>query len=282
MAAQAAAAAGAAGAGGGPSGAGGGPGREAGAAELGELPASAVLGTASLKPCRNPLRKKGRKPWQAEGVAGRDDEPSGCAPSLGALASMSRKIAGVIAPALDAVTGVLAGTGVGAFRRDRVPGGGEAGLGALRVVGEDVLVTVEMLRWGWVGMEAAGAPLFFAGIACHDARAPDDTWDNVAGARSRECPPAARAARGDRDRHGPGCDLGMQAADALEGLKDTADELPRCWLRRHQPGHPEEVWYLVLRDAAAAGDCLNAARRSCSRRSATHWPPGWPPAPMTT
>ena len=60
----------------------------------------------------------------------------GCAPSPGALASMSRKIAGVIAPALDAVTGVLAARRGGAFRRDWVPGGGEAGLGALRVVGE--------------------------------------------------------------------------------------------------------------------------------------------------
>jgi hypothetical protein len=60
----------------------------------------------------------------------------GCAPSPGALASMSRKIAGVIAPAPgrgDRDAGSRRG---GALRRDGVPGGGEAGLSALRVVGE--------------------------------------------------------------------------------------------------------------------------------------------------
>jgi transposase len=39
----------------------------------------------------------------------------GCAPSPGALASMTRKIAGAVAPALDAVRGALAAAGVAHF-----------------------------------------------------------------------------------------------------------------------------------------------------------------------
>ncbi len=59
----------------------------------------------------------------------------GCAPSAGTLAAITRKIAGLIAPALDAVLRALLAAEV-ALRPDRIVGRGEAGLGPLRIVGE--------------------------------------------------------------------------------------------------------------------------------------------------
>ena len=87
--------------------------------------------------------------------------------------------------------------------------------------GKFVLVTVHAKR-GTEGMDAAGVLPGFAGIACHDAWAPYDSYD----ARrpcSVQCAPAPRADRGHRDRHRRRRDLGQQAIDALLALKKAAD-----------------------------------------------------------
>ena len=63
-------------------------------------------------------------------------EMFGCAPSPGALAAMARKIAGLIAPALDAIVRALAASQVAHFDETGFRVGREAGLGALGIVGE--------------------------------------------------------------------------------------------------------------------------------------------------
>ena len=60
----------------------------------------------------------------------------GCAPSPGTLASMTRKIAGAIAPALDAVRDALAAAGAAHFDETGFRVAGRPGLGPLRLVGE--------------------------------------------------------------------------------------------------------------------------------------------------
>ena len=184
----------------------------------------------------------------------------GCAPSPGALASMSRKIAGVIAPALDAVTGVLAGAGVAHFDETGFRVAGKLAWVHSASSGKYVLVTVHARR-GRAGMEAAGVLPAFAGIACHDAWAPYDTWDNVAGHALCN----AHLLRELAAVTETGTDLDVtwarQAADALLALKDAADAaraagrdgISQDILEKHG------TWFC---DAAAAGTALNAARRS--------------------
>jgi transposase len=79
----------------------------------------------------------------------------GCAPSPGALAAMSRKIAGVTAPALDAVTGVLAAAGAAHFDETGFRVAGKLAWVHSASSGKYVLVTVHARR-GRAGMEAAG------------------------------------------------------------------------------------------------------------------------------
>ena len=212
------------------------------------------------KPAPKSLRKKGRKPGRPKGQPGVTMQLSGCAPSPGALASMSRKIAGVIAPALDAVTGVLAGTGVAHFDETGFRVAGKLAWVHSASSGKYVLVTVHARR-GRAGMEAAGVLPAFAGIACHDAWAPYDTWDNVAGHALCN----AHLLRELAAVTETGTDLDVtwarQAADALLALKDTADAaraagrdgISQDILEKHG------TWFC---DAAAAGTALNAARRS--------------------
>ena len=107
-------------------------------------------------------------------------EMFGCAPSPGALAAAAKKTAGLLAPALKAITEYLAGADV--------VHSGETGFrtaGKLAWVhsaswDKYVLVTVHAKR-GKDGMKAAGVLPFFTGIAVHDAWKPYDTFENVAG-----------------------------------------------------------------------------------------------------
>jgi transposase len=99
----------------------------------------------------------------------------------------------------------------------------------------------------------AGVLPAFAGIACHDAWAPYDTWDNVAGHALCN----AHLLRELAAVTETGTDLDVtwarQAADALLALKDAADAaraagrdgIGQDILEKH------DTWFC---DAAAAGD----------------------------
>jgi transposase len=91
----------------------------------------------------------------------------GCAPSPGALASMTRKIAGAVAPALDAVRGALA-AGVAHFDETGFRVAGKLAWVHSASSGKYVLVTVHAKR-GKDGMDPAGVLPSFAGTACRDA-----------------------------------------------------------------------------------------------------------------
>ena len=97
----------------------------------------------------------------------------GCAPSPGALAAQARKIAGLVSPAVAAITGALAGR---TWRASTRPGSGSPGMAWVHSArGKFVLVTVHPKR-GKEGMDAAGVLPAFAGIACHDAWKPYDGY----------------------------------------------------------------------------------------------------------
>ena len=105
-------------------------------------------------------------------------EMFGCAPSPGALAAAARRTAGLLAPALKAITEYLAERGGRAFRRDRVPDRREAGLGTLRLVRQ--VRAGHRPRQAREGRdEAAGVLPAFGGIACHDAWKPYDRYDGT-------------------------------------------------------------------------------------------------------
>ena len=76
------------------------------------------------------------------------------------------------------MTGVLAAAGVAHFDETGLRVAGKLAWVHSASSGKYVLVTVHARR-GRAGMEAAGVLPAFAGIACHDAWAPYDTWDNV-------------------------------------------------------------------------------------------------------
>ena len=107
-------------------------------------------------------------------------EMFGCAPSPGALAAQARKIAGLISPALAAITGALAGAGVAHFDETGFRVAGKLAWVHSASAGKFVLVTVHPKR-GKEAMDAAGVLPAFAGIACHDAWKPYDSYDGVAG-----------------------------------------------------------------------------------------------------
>src|SRR5512144_505142 len=170
-------------------------------------------------------------------------EMFGCAPSPGALAAQPRKIAGLISPAIIAIT--VAGKLAWVHSAS---------------AGKFVLVTVHPKR-GKQGMDAAGVLPAFAGIACPDAWKPYDSYDGVAGHALcgahllREL--IAVTETGTED------DViwAQQAIDALLALKEAADATRDAG---HHAIDPEILdkqcrW---SREAADAGIVLDAARRS--------------------
>ena len=106
-------------------------------------------------------------------------EMFGCAPSPGALAAQARKIAGLISPAIAAITAALAGAGVAHFDETGFRVAGKLAWVHSAPAGKLVLVTVHPRR-GKEGMDAAGVLPAFTGIACHDAWKPYDGYDGVA------------------------------------------------------------------------------------------------------
>jgi transposase len=94
-----------------------------------------------------------------------------CAPSPGTLAAQARKIAGLISPAITAITGALAGADVAHFDETGFRVAGKLAWVHSASAGKYVLVTVHPKR-GKQAMDAAGVLPAFAGIACHDAWKP--------------------------------------------------------------------------------------------------------------
>ena len=184
----------------------------------------------------------------------------GCAPSPGALAAMTRKIAGLIGPALDAILRALLAAEVAHFDETGFRVAGKLAWVHSASSGKFVLVTVHGKR-GKDGMDAAGVLPGFAGIACHDAWAPCDCYQDVAG--HALCNAHLLRELTAVTETGTAHDViwARQAIDALLELKKAADAA------RPAGGGAIDAeivdkhgrWF---RDAAAAGITLNAARRS--------------------
>jgi transposase len=185
-------------------------------------------------------------------------EMFGCAPSPGALAAAARKTAGLLAPALAAITGYLAGAEVAHFDETGFRTAGRLAWVHSASWGKFVLVTVHAKR-GKDGMKAAGVLPFFTGIAVHDAWKPYDTFENVAGhalcgAHVLRELVAVTETGADLDRA-----WAQQAIDALLALGKAAEAARAAGEAAIDPEILEEHedWY---RKAAAAGIALNAGR----------------------
>jgi transposase len=187
-------------------------------------------------------------------------EMFGCAPSPGALAAKARKIAGLLSPALAAITATLAGTDVAHFDETGFRVAGKLAWVHSASAGKFVLVTVHPKR-GKQAMDAAGVLPAFTGIACHDAWKPYDSYDSVAGHALcgahllRELIAVTETGTAD--------DViwGQQAIDALLELKEAAGAARDAGRGAIDPETLEKQsrWFRV---AADAGIVLNAARRS--------------------
>src|SRR4029077_12189575 len=168
----------------------------------------------------------------------------GCAPSPGALASAAKKTAGLIAPALAAITRYLASAEAAHFDESGVRTGGRLAWVHSASWGKFVLVTVHAKR-GKDGMTAAGILPFFRGIAVHDAWKPYDTFENVAGhalcgAHVLRELVAVTETGTDLDRA-----WAQQAIDALLALDKGRRSRPRRREERHRPGSPGRARGLV-------------------------------------
>ena len=187
-------------------------------------------------------------------------EMFGCSPSPGAIAAMTAKVAGIIAPTIDVIVKALIAADVAHFDETGFRVAGKLAWVHSASSGKFVLVTVHGKR-GRQGMDAAGVLPSFAGIACHDAWAPYDCYDGVAGHPLcgahllRELTAVTETGTAD--------DViwARQAIDALLELKQATDAARAAGHDRIDAEVLEkhDRWF---RDAADAGIVLNAARRS--------------------
>jgi transposase len=188
----------------------------------------------------------------------------GCAPSPGTLAAMTRKIASAAAPAADAVRSALRAAGVAHFDETGFRVAGKLAWVHSASSGKYVLVTVHQKR-GKEGMDAAGVLPVFAGTACHDAWAPYDCYQDLAGHALccahllRELIAVAETGTADD------VTWARQAIDALLDLKKAADEA-RAAGRAAISAETLDEHSRWFRQAAAAGTALNAARRTALQR----------------
>jgi len=182
----------------------------------------------------------------------------GCAPAPGALAAAVRRAAAFLAPAVRAIAARVAAAGVAHFDETGFRVGGRLNWVHSASAGDFALFTVHAKR-GKEGMDAAGVLPAFTGIAVHDAWAPYDCYDGVAG--HALC--GAHVLRELVAVTETGTDLDVtwaqQAIDALNALNQAAEAA-------RQAGEPaidpelrkkHEDWY---RDAAKTGTALNEAR----------------------
>jgi len=183
----------------------------------------------------------------------------GGAPSPGTLAAMTRKIASATAPAAGAVRPALRAAGVAHFDETGFRVAGKLAWVHSASSGKYVLVTVRQKR-GKDGMDAAGVLPVFAGTACHDAWAPYDCHQDLAG-HAVCCAHLLREPSAVTET-GTGGDVtwARQAIDAAD-LKKPADQA--CAAGRAaisaETLHEHSRWF---RQAAAAGTALNAPRRT--------------------
>ena len=183
----------------------------------------------------------------------------GCAPSPGALAAAARKTAGLLGPALQAITQYLAGADVAHFDETGFRTAGKPAWVHSASWGKFVLFTVHAKR-GKEGMKAAGVLPFFTGIAVHDAWAPYDTFENVAG--HALCGAHVLRELVAVTETGTNLDSAwaQQAVDALLALNKAAEAARAAGEGAMDPEilAEHEDWY---RKAAATGIALNAGRR---------------------
>jgi transposase len=185
-------------------------------------------------------------------------EMFGRAPSPGALAAAARKAAGLLAPALKAITEYLVSAEVVHFDETGFRTAGKLAWVHSASWGKFVLVTVHAKR-GKDGMTAAGILPFFRGIAVHDAWKPYDTFGNVAGhalcgAHVLRELVAVTETGTDLDRA-----WALQAIDALLALDKAAEDARAAGGTAISPDllAEHEGWY---RKAAETGIALNAGR----------------------
>jgi transposase len=186
-------------------------------------------------------------------------EMFGCAPSPGTLTAMARKIAAFIAPAADVIVRELIAAGVAHSGETGFRVAGKLAWVHSASSGKYVLVTVHEKR-GTEAMDAAGVLPAFAGIACHDAWKPYDSYAGVAG--HALCNAHLLRELTAVTETGTAGDViwARQAIDALLELKQAADAARAGG----HDGIDGEIlgkhgrWF---RDAADAGIAINAGRR---------------------
>ena len=185
-------------------------------------------------------------------------EMFGCAPSPGALAAAAKKTAGFLAPALAAITRHLISAEVAHFDETGFRTAGKLAWVHSASQGKFALFTVHAKR-GKDGMKAAGVLPFFRGIAVHDAWAPYDTFEDVAG--HALCGAHVLRELVAVTETGTGLDKAwaQQAIDALLALNEAAEAASAAGqaVIDAETRTKQEDWY---RKAAAAGIALNAAR----------------------
>jgi transposase len=191
-------------------------------------------------------------------------EMFGCAPSPGALAAAARKTAGFLAPALAVITRHLIAGEVVHFDETGFRTAGRLAWVHSASAGKFALFTVHAKR-GKDGMRAAGILPHFRGIAVHDAWAPYDTFEDVAG--HALC--GAHVLRELVAVTETGTDLdktwAQQAIDALLALNEAADAARAAGRDAidAETRDKHEDWY---RKAAETGIALNAARQGKLQR----------------
>jgi transposase len=188
----------------------------------------------------------------------------GCAPAPGALASAARKAAGLLAPALAAIAARLKAAEVAHFDETGFRVAGRLAWVHSASAGNFALFTVHAKR-GKEGMDAAGVLPAFTGIAVHDAWAPCDCYQDVAG--HALC--GAHVLRELVAVIETGTDLDVtwarQAIDALNALNQAAEAARQAGKAAIDPGFrtKHEDWY---REAAKTGIALNAGRNGALQK----------------
>ena len=187
-------------------------------------------------------------------------EMFGCAPSPAVIAAMARKIAGLAGPALEAIVKALTAAPVAHFDETGFRVAGKLAWVHSASAGKHVLVTVHAKR-GKEGMDAAGVLPSFAGIACHDAWKPYDSYDGVAG--HSLCNAHLLRELIAVTETGAGMDKiwAQQAIDALLALKQAAGAARQAGRAAIDPQvlAKHEKYF---KDAATAGIALNISRRT--------------------
>jgi len=182
----------------------------------------------------------------------------GCAPAPGALAAAARKTAGLLAPALKAITGRLLAAQVAHFDETGFRVAGRLHWVHSASAGDFALFTVHAKR-GKEGMDAAGVLPAFAGIAVHDAWAPYDCYQDLEG--HALCGAHVLRELVAVTETGAGHDItwARQAIDALNALNQAAEAARQAGEAAIDENFraKHEDWY---RDAAKTGIALNAGR----------------------